>query len=53
MMSFEDFEGWQETLEIISDKKLMRGIKDALEDVKNGRLYSAEEVKKKLFINEK
>ena len=50
MMSFEDFEGWQETLEIMSDKKLMKGIKEALEDVKKGRLYSAEEVKKKLKL---
>lgn len=52
-MSFEDFEGWQETFEIMSDKKLMKGIKKALEDVKNGRLYSEEEVKKILFAKKK
>lgn len=50
MMSFEDFEGWQETLDIMSDKKLMKGIKEALEDVKKKRLYSAEEVKKKFKL---
>ena len=50
MMAFEDFEGWQETLEIMSDKNLMLGIKKALKEAEKGEVYSVEEVKKKLKI---
>ncbi len=32
LMSFDEFEGWQETLEIMSDPKLMKDIRDSLED---------------------
>lgn len=50
MMPIDDFEGWQETLEIISDKKLLKSLKKAREDVKSGRVYSEEEVKKRLKL---
>ncbi len=46
MMSVEDFEGWQETLEILSDKALMQGIQQGLNEMKMGKLYTEEEVKK-------
>lgn len=50
MMSYEEFEGWQETLEIMSDKKLMEGIREGLNDVRKGNIYSADEIKKKLNL---
>lgn len=47
MMPIEDFEGWQETLEIMSDKKLLQSIKKALHEKKT---YTEEEMKKKFGI---
>jgi prevent-host-death family protein len=32
VMSFEEFEGWQETLEIMSDASLMKDIRDGMRD---------------------
>ena len=48
MMSYEDYEGWLETLDIMSDPTLMKGIKKGMEDSKNGRTYTEEQVKKRL-----
>ncbi|PIQ78352.1 hypothetical protein COV82_01145 [Candidatus Peregrinibacteria bacterium CG11_big_fil_rev_8_21_14_0_20_46_8] len=45
MMPVEDFEGWQETLEIMSDKKLLKNIQAAL---KSKKRYSEAEIKKEL-----
>lgn len=50
MMSVEKFDGWQETLEILSDRKLTKNIKEALTDLKKGKVYGLEEVKKKLKL---
>lgn len=50
MMSLEDFEGWQETLEIMSDKCLMRGVRKSLRDVAKKKFYSEKDVKKKLHL---
>lgn len=50
MMSVTDFEGWQETLEVVSDKMLMKGIQKGLQDVKNGKIHSAADVKKALKL---
>ncbi|MEK7528518.1 MAG: type II toxin-antitoxin system Phd/YefM family antitoxin [Patescibacteria group bacterium] len=47
MMPLEDFEGWQETLEIMSDKKLMKGIKEALTGKKT---YTEADIKKEFNI---
>lgn len=47
MMSVEDFEGWQETLEIMSDKKLMEGIRQGL---KGKKTFTESAVKKKLGL---
>ena len=33
MMSFEEFEGWQETLEILSDHALMSDLREALQEM--------------------
>lgn len=50
IMSIEDYEGILETLEIQSDKALMRRIKKAEQDLKKGRGVPLEEVKKELGL---
>ena len=37
----------EETIEILSNKKLMKDIKKGIEDIKNGKYISFEEFKKK------
>lgn len=32
VMSFDEFEGWQETLEIMSDRSLMKDIREAMQE---------------------
>ena len=44
LMSFEEYESWRETLEIIKDAELMKDIREAKADIKAGRLYTKEEV---------
>lgn len=44
VMSPEEVESWEETMEIMSNKQLMKDIKEGLEDVKKGRVYPLEEV---------
>ncbi|OGC82059.1 MAG: hypothetical protein A2V81_02810 [Candidatus Abawacabacteria bacterium RBG_16_42_10] len=48
MMSAEDFEGWLETLEIMSDEKLMKTIRQRTKSLEHEKLYSADEVEKML-----
>lgn len=50
IMSAEEFDGWKETLEVMSDPKLMRDIKQAEKDFKEGKTIPWEEVKKELNI---
>lgn len=52
LMPIEDLESWEETLDIMSNKKLMADLKQAEKDRKAGRVYSLEEVEKKLGIYE-
>ena len=51
LMSAKEYESWKETLEILSDPILMKAIRQGEEDVKKGRVYDWEEVKKELKIN--
>ena len=51
LISAEEYESWQETNEILSDKKLMKDLREAEEDIKKGRVYDWEEVKKDLGID--
>ena len=44
LMSVDDYEGWLETIEIMSDKKLMNDIRLAEKDIKEGKFYTFEEV---------
>ena len=43
LMSYEEFEGWLETLEIISNPKAAKRIKEARVKVKKGEVVSFEE----------
>ena len=44
LMSYEEYESWRETLEIMKDPELVAGIREAKADIKAGRLYTKEEV---------
>lgn len=52
MMSFEEYEGWQETMEIMADPELDKELTEAVKDMKKGNLHkntvSLDEVKKRL-----
>lgn len=48
MVSAEEFAGWQETLEVMSDPNLMKGIQAGLKDLKAGKIYSESEMLKKM-----
>ena len=43
----EEYESMKETIEIMSDKKLMKGIKQGIEDIKKGKYVTFEDFKKK------
>lgn len=51
LMSVEELESWEETNEILSDKGLMRAIKQGEKDLKEGRVHDWEDVKKELGID--
>lgn len=50
IMSVEDYESLLETLDILSNTGLSKKIKQAGEDVKNGRVESLDEIDKELGI---
>ncbi len=37
LLSVEEWQSWQETLEIMSDKKLMKDIREGLNELKKGK----------------
>ncbi|MBU1085846.1 MAG: NUDIX hydrolase [Candidatus Beckwithbacteria bacterium] len=51
-MSHEDVEGWEETLDIMSNPKLVADIKKSLEEYKQGKFISSEELLKDLGLTE-
>jgi antitoxin YefM len=51
LISSEELESLEETNEILADKKLMRDLKQAEKDVKEGRVYDWEDVKKELGLD--
>jgi PHD/YefM family antitoxin component YafN of YafNO toxin-antitoxin module len=50
IMPWEEYESIAETKEILKDRATLRGIARGLEDVKEGRMHAAEDVRKKLGI---
>lgn len=51
IMSHDEYESLMETLDILSDPNAMKDIREAEADLKAGRYYDWEEVKKELGIN--
>ena len=51
VMPLDEVEGWEETREILSNKKLMRDIRQAEKDRQAGRVYPLEQVIKELGID--
>ena len=48
LMSFDQYESWKETKEILLDKKLMRDIRQGEKEIKEGKGIPWEKVKKDL-----
>ncbi len=44
IMSYDEYEAWEETLEVLSDREAMRAIRDADEELAAGKAVSFEEV---------
>lgn len=47
LISPEELASWEATIDVMSDPKLVKGIKKGMEDIKKGRVVPWEEVKKK------
>ena len=52
VMSKDEYDGWVETIEIISDPVLMGGIREGIKDIKEGRVHKWEDVKKELDLDD-
>lgn len=50
VMPADQVEAWEETLEIMSNKKLVAQINKGLDDIKHGRVISHKELLRKLKI---
>ena len=50
VMSIDDYESLLETLDVLSDKKLMGKIKEAEADIKKGNVKSLDKIEKELGI---
>ena len=50
IMSQEEFEGWQESLEIMSDPELMKSLRRSIRELKQRKGVPWEEVKRKLKL---
>lgn len=53
LISVAEYESWKETNEILSDPGLMKAIKEGKEDIKVGRVYDWEDVKRDLGLIQK
>lgn len=53
LLPVEDLESWEETLDILSNKKLMKDIHQAEKDFKAGHFYTLDEVEQKLELKSK
>lgn len=52
LMSVQEYESWKETNEILADPGLMKAIKEGENDIKKGKVYDWEDVKKELKLDE-
>ncbi len=53
LMCIDDYEGWLETLEIMSSKKTMADIRKAEKEIKEGKFHTFEEVFGRIKKNQK
>ena len=44
LMNADEFEGWLETLEIMSDKKALKGLRQAKKELEQGRYKTFDEI---------
>lgn len=51
LISAAEYESWKETLDILSDPGLMKAIKKGEEDIKKGKVYDWDKVKKELRLD--
>lgn len=51
LMSAAEYESWKETNEILADPGLVKAIRQGEEDIKKGRVYDWEDVKKELGLD--
>ena len=49
LMSVEEFEEWTETLEVMADRNLVKGIAEGLEDIRRGRVKPYAQVRARLL----
>ena len=50
IMPWELYESIVETLEVMSDEKLMGALRKSIRDIKDGRTFSSDDVKKELGL---
>ena len=50
LMSAAEYESWKETLDILSDRKLLKAIQKGEEDFKKGKFITFEQLKKELNL---
>lgn len=50
MMSVEEFEGWEETLEILSKPALLKDLKESKKQIEEGKTVPWETLKKKFKL---
>jgi antitoxin YefM len=48
LLAYDDYDGMQETIEIMSDPELVKAIREGEEDIRAGRVVSLEELDRKL-----
>lgn len=51
IISAAEYESWKETEEILADKELMKAIKQGEKEIKEGKSYDWDEVKKELELD--
>jgi len=51
LMSAQEYESWKETTEIMNDPELLKAIHEGEKDLRNGKIYDWEKVKKELNLD--
>lgn len=50
LLSADEYEAWEETLEILADEETLQALRDSEEDVKAGRVTKLVEVRRELGL---